>query len=243
MNNNYSSFDISDKIRNEIQTMGVNPIKQTYGVNIPNQNKIKTGYLSRRDMLDLFGRKESVSMVYIPHFVTQCILYYSDLLMNYTRSHKMSEYKRHTRILNNICKDYYTVLRQEMPPEVYQKFLDQREEYLDLCASNLMIAYFTFGKELISKYGSIEHEDLHCYAYMISALVDCVNRYDDYVGEQIAIRTKTAGKVRRDVRLKCIQEVCDDINKSYRVDGTKQTDLAINIIVNKAKIMINKMLN
>ena len=90
--------------------------------------------LSTEEFLNLFERHESLKMAYIPHFITQCIIYYLDLFVDYARNNRLSEYKKHTRRLKEIRAEYMDALKHEMPADIFQKFLNQREEYLESCA-------------------------------------------------------------------------------------------------------------
>ena len=70
--------------------------------------------LSTEEFLNLFERKESLKMAYIPHFITQCVVYYLDLLVAYARDNRLSEYKKQTRRLKEIRKEYMDSLEKEM---------------------------------------------------------------------------------------------------------------------------------
>lgn len=93
------------------------------GIQVKQREPMQERDLSTEEFLNLFERKESLKMAYIPHFITQCVVYYLDLLVAYARDNRLSEYKKQTRRLKEIRKEYMDSLEKEMPPKVFQKFL------------------------------------------------------------------------------------------------------------------------
>lgn len=181
-------------------------------------------------------------MAYIPHFMTQCVIYYLDLLVDYARAHRLSEYKKHTRRLKEIKEEYIIALKHEMPPHVFQKFLAQRDEYLESCGSNLTLMYFSFGNLLLKHYGRIDHDAIICYANIIVAFVEHVEDFDRQVNKRIAEKLGQPCRNHGDARLTAIKDTCKDIIKAYPLEKNDTTALCIGVMQNRAISMINDML-
>lgn len=156
------------------------------GIQVKKREPMRERDLSTEEFLNLFERLESLRMAYIPHFLTQCVVYYLDLLIAYARDNRLSEYKKQTRRLKEIKEEYMDALRHEMPVDIFQKFLDQRKEYLESCGANLTLMYFTFGNQILKYHGRVKHESIFCYANIIIAFIDYVEDFDRQVNKRIA---------------------------------------------------------
>lgn len=198
--------------------------------------------LSTEEFLNLFDRQESLRMAYIPHFMTQCVVYYLDLLVDYARDNRLSEYKKHSRRLKEIRTEYMDALRHEMPADVFQRFLTQREDFLANCGANLTLMYFTFGNQILKIYGRIKHESLFCYANIIVAFIEYVEDFDRTVNKRIAEKLSMPCRNHGDARLSAIKDVCLTIKNQYPIEPNDQTKLCVNVMANKATAMINAML-
>lgn len=212
-------------------------------LDIKPRKPMKERELSTEEFLNLFEKKESLVMAYIPHFITQCVVYYLDMLTDYTRRYKLVQYKKHCRQLLEVKQEYIHALRHEMPPQVFEKFLTQRDEFLWSCGSNLQLMYFTFGNELKKRYGYIAHEEVLCYAHIIIAFIDYVEEFDRKVNKRIAERMKMPCRNQGDARLTAIKAVCLEMVDAYPIEKNEQTEICVTVMANKAIAMINAMLN
>lgn len=198
--------------------------------------------LSVTDMLKLFERKEALELTYVPHFLTQCVVYYTELLVKYAIDNRIEEMKHNTRALRAVCTEYHDALRTEMPSHVYKRFLEQRDEYLDDCGINLHLMYFTFANDVLKASGKYPHYELQTYAHMILAIIEFVENYDRKVNREIAERLGRSCRNNRDARLYAIKEVCQRIVKDRPIERSKSIDVALNVIYNKALGMVQKMI-
>jgi len=212
------------------------------GIQVKMREPMRERELSTEEFLNLFERQESLRMAYIPHFITQCVVYYLDLLVAYARDNRLSDYKKQTRRLREIKEEYLTALKHEMPTHVFQKFLDQRDEYLASCGANLNLMYFTFGNQILKYHGRIEHESIFCYANIIVAFIDYVEDFDRQVNKRIAEKLGMPCRNHGDARLTAIKSVCMAIKNQYPIKPNEQTNLCVNVMANKASAMINDML-
>lgn len=181
-------------------------------------------------------------MAYIPHFITQCVVYYLDLLVAHARDNRISGYKKHTRRLKEIKEEYIKALQNEMPAHIFQKFLAQRDEYIERCGSNLTLMYFTFGNQILKYHGRIKHGSILCYANIIVALIDYVEDFDRQVNKRIAERLGMPCRNHGDARLSAIKSICTAIANQFPIESNEQTKLCVSVMANKASAMINTML-
>lgn len=236
-----------ETIEAEMKKQGITPtIKQPAsifaGLQIKKREPMREHELSTEEFLNLFDKAESLRMAYIPHFITQCVIYYLDLLVEYAKENRLSEYKKHTRQLKEIKQEYIAALQHEMPPHVFQKFLAQRDEYLASCGSNLTLMYFSFGNLLLKHYGRLTHEAMYCYGNIIVAFIEYVEDFDRQVNNRIAEKLGKPCRNHGDARLTAIKAVCKDIIKAYPLGKDDIIALCIGVMRNRAVAMINDML-
>lgn len=252
--NNYHFSGITEldsiKVRDLLQSSNLNiqpvstqPFPSMFpDLQIKRREPMRERSLSTEEFLNLFDRQESLRMAYIPHFFTQCVVYYLDLLVAYARDNRLSEYKKHTRCLNKIKDEYLAALRHEMPTDVFRKFLIQRDEYLANCGSNLTRIYFTFCNQILKHHGRIRHESIFCYANIIVAFIEYVEDFDRQVNKRITEKLGMACRNHGDARLTTIKEVCLSIKNEYPVEANSDTKLCVSVMANNATAMINSML-
>lgn len=239
--------ELTPEVKAEMERRGLMPQAwavpsvPTYSVRIPPRRPPQRE-LTASEMLRLFDKREALHIVYVPHFITQCIMFYLDELCNYTSANRLSQYKRLRHTLVEIKSEYYYAVRKEMPPRVYDKFMTQRDEYLTACGANLQIMYFTFSNELARKYKNVENDVVVCYALMIVALAQFIEDYDAAVNRRIEEKIKMPTHNHGDARVRRVKEICRGIAGKYALEPTEQTKLALQVIANRAKSMINDML-
>lgn len=236
-------------VKTEMEKRGLNinhlftrPMFDT-GLQIQKREPLHERELSTEEFLNLFERSESLKMAYVPHFITQCVIYYLDLLVAYARDNRLSDYKKQTRKLKDIKAEYIAALQHEMPTHIFQKFLAQRDEYLASCGANLSLMYFTFGNKILKMYGHIKYEPLYCYANIILFFVNYIEDFDHNVNKRISEKTGLPCRNHGDARLSAIKNVCSDIIKPYPpLEKSNDTDICVGVMANKAIAMINNML-
>lgn len=219
----------------------IQPMIET-GIRIKKREPVREHELSTEEFLNLFDKAESLKMAYVPHFMTQCVIYYLDLLVEYARNNRLSDLKKHTRKLREVKADYLAALQREMPPHVYQMFLAQRDEYLTSCGANLDLMYFTFGNQMLKEYGRVQHGEIYCYANIILAFINYVEDFDRNVNRRIAEKVGLPCRNHGDARLTAIKGICDDIVKIYPLGKSTDTALCVGVMANKAVALINNML-
>lgn len=253
LTSNYPFSDMNDMVlpsavKAEMEKRGLDwnpffarPLFDT-GLQIKKREPMRERELSTEELLNLFERAESLKMAYIPHFITQCIIYYLDQLVSYVRINRLADYKKYIRKLKNVKDDYIAALRCEMSPRIFQKFIAQRDEYLASCGADLNLMYFTFGNQILKKYGRINHEPVFWYSNIILALVNYVEDFDRNVNRRISEKTGMPCRNHGDARLTAIKGICADITEPYYLEKNKETELCVSVMVNKAMTMINNML-
>lgn len=224
------------------RAMNVAPIFKSPIMQIKNE-PMRERELTTGEMLKLFDKEEALQIAYIPHFMTQCALHYAEVLTDYTRENRLGEYKKQTRILLDIAKEYIYSLRSEMPAKVFERFMSQRKQYLEMCGANLTLAYFTVGNQFLKQFGAVEHNTVYYIANLIIALIEGVEAFDKKVNRSI---TRKIGKPCRnngDARLMEIKNVCLSMIKGRSVSSSPQVELCVKVMESKARTLIKNMIN
>lgn len=211
-------------------------------IKIKKAERMKERELSTTEFLNLFDRKESLRMAYLPHYITQCVLYYVNLLTDYGSERQVDDIKKHSRLLKALQQEYFDNLRREMPDNIFNQFLAQRQEYLQNCGANLTLMYFTFNNQLIKKYGRAKHETLYTYCHIILALIEYVEDFDRKVNNRITQKLGVPCRNHGDARLSTIKVICKDIVRDYPIPVSSEAKTCVGVVANKAYAMVETML-
>lgn len=231
------------------EQIGANPYNRLFSSNAPKYNvgpqrvpPIREREMSPQEILNVLDRKNTLRMVYIPHLLTQCVICYIDLIIEYARANKLTQYRKLTRTMQLVKEDYYQALLGEMRPQLYERFNNQREDFLNLCGFNIQKAFYTFNNAMLKQYGRVPNDIIRCYANIVIALVNYVNDFDRKVNAEIAEKLKTPCRNNKDARLNDLRVLCTQIAEPFVVKSDSQIKLMIDIMANKAESVINDML-
>lgn len=210
-----------------------------WGVRMPKPQTERE--LSVDDILGMFDRKEALYMVYVPHFVTQCVMWYADKLCNYARRNRLKQFRPYTSVLWAMRDEYIEALHHEMPDDVFDRYLAQRKEYLSEVEGLLQKTYYTFLNEQMRLFGEIDRAPIYCYANIIEWLVMGVKLHDSTVNAIISRRVGKPVRSHPDERLEEILGACARLAKDYQLGDNQQAEIALRAIFNTAKKKINEM--
>lgn len=194
-----------------------------------------------QEFLSLFSPDETMRLVYVPHYITQCVIYYMDMMIEYAVSNRVSYFKRHMRRLREIKDDYLRQLYNEMPAEIYNRFVSQREEYLASCGSNLTLVYFAFRNQILKQFGEPKHDRVMVCANIIIALADYVAEFDNATNRRVAEILKTPCRNNRDARLDAVSSLCRNMVTPFVLKPNTDTQTCVQVMVNRAVEMVKKM--
>ncbi len=190
--------------------------------------------LSTTEIFQLLDRKQAMEMVYVPHFLTQGVLYFAKELLDYARTNRLSDFKPRGRILKLMVDEYYSALRKEMGANVYARFLQLREEYLADCARHLTVMYFSYLNAFNKAHKHVANEALYVYANIVVSLADEVERYDRSVNAKISEKLNTPCRNYGDARLTYLKRLVKSVVDEYPIAKNKDLELCMKIMINVA---------
>lgn len=190
--------------------------------------------LSTAEIFKLLDRKQAMEMVYVPHFLTQGVLYFAKELLDYARSNRLANFKQQGRILNLMVEEYYSALRKEMGENVFKRFLQLREEYLADCGRNLAVMYFSYLNAFNKIHNHVDNEALYVYANIIVSLADEVEHYDRQVNAKISKKLNVPCRNYGDARLSYIKKLVKREADRFHITKTKDLELCMKIMINVA---------
>lgn len=232
---------VEKEILKEIQLRHIKPYTPSViDLTHDNSQPVKLGV---KEVLQLFDPIESLCIVYVPHYLTLCVISYIEKLLDFCRTNRLSEYKPVSRKLKDVITEYYHALQDEMPRYAYMQFLNQKDNFLQRCNRDLTIMYFTYGNAILAKFGKLQNEDVYTFTNMICEIIRHIEDYDRESQKKIAERTKTTPRIYKDVRLEYIMKLCNEIRGSYKIESNETTDLAIKVIIQEAKATVMELKN
>lgn len=200
--------------------------------------------LSPSELLAMFEPEKSLRMAFIPHLLTQIALYFMDCFVQSAREARLSQYKRHTRAMKAIRDDYRTALQFEMRGNVFERFEQQRDDYLRKCSAPLVTMPFTFLNRVKKSHPDIApcEEMVVTYAHIVVAVVGHVAEFDRKVNREISRKLQTPCRNGTDARLSMAADICRDITSRFPVAYDGDTALCMRVITNKAIEQVKEML-
>lgn len=215
------------------------PFHSSFAIPEPEPKKVK---LEVKDVLNLFGRYEAMCIVYIPGLLTQFVIYFIERLREYCRQNRIADFKAHSRKLKEAVDEYESSLRKEMPFDVYNGFLKQRQDFLETCQRDISIMYFTFGNAIMAQHKKLANEDVYTFSNIICEIIRHIEAHDAESNRKIAERTNTSPRTNKDARLSYIYKISDGIRAGYAIKPTSNTDNAIKVIIQRAYKTVAEMM-
>lgn len=139
-------------------------------------------------MLKAFTFDEHMQIAFTPHVIIDTIWYFVDKVQTYCIEHRISEFKKLSRAINELRERY----RQEMCKDLSQKHLDQIHEksvhWRELNNYHMQIMFFAMGNTLLREYKSQDYLDCMNWAYCAMKLCKLGKSYNDEINKMIRER-------------------------------------------------------
>ena len=186
-------------------------------------------------MLKAFTFDEHMQIAFTPHVIIDTIWYFVDKVQTYCIEHRISEFKKLSRAINELRERY----RQEMCKDLSQKHLDQIHEksvhWRELNNYHMQIMFFAMGNTLLREYKSQDYLDCMNWAYCAMKLCQLGKSYNDEINQMIRERlgdTKDASPHWILDKLYAIMNAY--LPEGFKVDDT-QIDMCMRVFRNNLK--------
>lgn len=186
-------------------------------------------------MLKAFTFDEHMQIAFTPHVIIDTIWYFVDKVQTYCIEHRISEFKKLSRAINELRERY----RQEMCKDLSQKHLDQIHEksvhWRELNNYHMQIMFFAMGNTLLREYKSRDYLDCMNWAYCAMKLCKLGKSYNDEINKMIRERlgdTKDAPPHWILDKLYAIMNAY--LPEGFKVDDT-QIDMCMRVFRNNLK--------
>ena len=186
-------------------------------------------------MLKAFTFDEHMQIAFTPHVIIDTIWYFVDKVQTYCIEHRVSEFKKLSRAINELRERY----RQEMCKDLSQKHLDQIHEksvhWRELNNYHMQIMFFAMGNTLLREYKSQDYLDCMNWAYCAMKLCKLGKSYNDEINKMIRERlgdTKDAPPHWILDKLYAIMNAY--LPEGFKVDDT-QIDMCMRVFRNNLK--------
>lgn len=176
-------------------------------------------------MLKAFTFDEHMQIAFTPHVIIDTIWYFVDKVQTYCIEHRISEFKKLSRAINELRERY----RQEMCKDLSQKHLDQIHEksvhWRELNNYHMQIMFFAMGNTLLREYKSQDYLDCMNWAYCAMKLCKLGKSYNDEINKMIRERLGDT----KDAPPHWILDKLYAIMDAYLPDGFKVDDTQIDM--------------
>ena len=186
-------------------------------------------------MLKAFTFDEHMQIAFTPHVIIDTIWYFVDKVQTYCIEHRISEFKKLSRAINELRERY----RQEMCKDLSQKHLDQIHEksvhWRELNNYHMQIMFFAMGNTLLREYKSRDYLDCMNWAYCAMKLCKLGKSYNDEINKMIRERLGDTKDAPPHWILDKLYAIMDAyLPEGFKVDDT-QIDMCMRVFRNNLK--------
>ena len=186
-------------------------------------------------MLKAFTFDEHMQIAFTPHVIIDTIWYFVDKVQTYCIEHRISEFKKLSRAINELRERY----RQEMCKDLSQKHLDQIHEksvhWRELNNYHMQIMFFAMGNTLLREYKSRDYLDCMNWAYCAMKLCKLGKSYNDEINQMIRERLGDNKDAPPHWILDKLYAIMDAyLPEGFKVDDT-QIDMCMRVFRNNLK--------
>lgn len=219
------------------------PFAPSHFVNIPKPQPKKPRKISQEEAWKLFGVAESVKMTFIPQVMTALALDWVLKFIDYCRQNRISEWKKHTRVLKQCVENYAESIRKSYGPAfpAYQTYVDS---YSDEIAVDVQKMWFSIGNVANKQIPANNDREAATYLAIIHRLLDFVEEYDKKQDTIIAEKMGEPVHRKQDKMLQIITAMCIAIEEDFnlKLKPDPMFNLNMNVFANRASSLADRII-
>lgn len=134
---------------------------------------------STRMLLDNLTFEEQMQVAFTPLVIHEIIFIYAEKARLYAITNRMNKFKKTSRELQQIRKDYIKEIRKDLDGAHVKKITDNTNVFTEECARDLQIMFFSVNAEIKRLYYDKGDDELYTYICMALLFVKFMYRYVD----------------------------------------------------------------
>lgn len=226
------------------QPLQIKPlIAPSHFVNIPKPQPKKPRKISQEEAWKLFGVAESVKMNFIPQVMTCLALEWVVKFIDYCRQNRISEWKKHTRVMKLSVQGYAEGIRKSYGP-AFPAYQAYAQRYADVIAIDVQKLWFSIGNVANKQLPANADRDAATYLAIIHRLLDYVEEYDCRQDKIIADKIGEPVHRKQDKMLQLITAMCIAIEEDFnlKLESDPMFDLNMSVFANRASTLADEII-
>lgn len=134
---------------------------------------------STRMLLDNLTFEEQMQVAFTPLVIHEIIFIYAEKARTYAITNGMDKFKKTSRELQQIRKDYIKEIRKDLDGAHVKKITDNTNVFMEECARDLQIMFFSVNAEIKKRYYDKGDDELYTYICIALLFVRFMYRYVD----------------------------------------------------------------
>lgn len=173
---------------------------------------------STRMLLDNLTFEEQMQVAFTPLVIHEIILTYADKARLYAIEKGMDKFKKTSRELQQIRKEYIQEIRKDLDGAHVKKITDNTNVFMEECARDLQIMFFSVNAEIKRQYYDKGDDELYTYICMALLFVKFMYRYVDKMNMLVYKKCKKEDNAEINPYICKLARVLEDYVKGIRVE-------------------------
>lgn len=216
-----------------------------FGINLKPQAPKKPRALTAEDCQELFGVSQSVKMNFIPQMLNSLMLQQATLLVNYCRDNRVSELKKHTRVIKQAVEEYTHRLADAYGPMAFRAYVNYVSRFQEECATDIWLMELQADTLCRNQLPNESHKDIAVRTLIILMLIAFIQNYDKEMDKVIASKIGQPVHQKPDAYQEIIRAICISIgvNLGFKINPDRLMGDWVKTLSNKAWRLADKIID
>lgn len=215
-----------------------------FGINIAPKHK-KPRALTAENCQELFGVSLSVKMNFIPQMLNTLMLQQATLLVNYCRDNRVSELKKHTRVIRQAVEEYTHRLADAYGPMAFRAYVNYVERFQNECATEIWLMELQADTLCRNQLPNENRKEIAVRTLIILMLIAFIQNYDKEMDKLIASKIGQPVNQKPDAYQEIIRAICISIGEDlgFKINPDKLMGDWVKTLSNKAWRLADIIIN
>lgn len=230
--------------------MGIAPVVMPvppaldYGIDMPAKKPQEEKGLTADEAIAMFGETLAVKMNFVPHMLIALALDYAMMFVRHCRTHKLSEFKKHNRLIRECVSEHKAKLAKSYGA-TYYVYNAYMERYFNYVAADRFKMWCSIGNIANREIADDRYREGAVLIAIIHKLINFAESYDCRMDKMIAEKAQTTVRRNQDETLLLITAMCYEFEDSYgfKLPPDPVIDMNISVLANNASRLAELIIN
>ena len=214
-----------------------------FGINILPKIPKTPKAISPKEANEMFGVSLAVKMNFIPQMIIAVALDQMTQFVNYCRDNRISEFKKHNRLIK-LCVEEYTHRLKQSYGTAFQAYANYVDRYFKLVEIDRFKMWCSIGNVVNKQLSRDKDRDGATHIAIIHNLINYAEQYDRQMDKVIADKVKAPVRRKQDDMLKLIVAMCIEFEDTwgFKIEPDPMVDANIGVLSNRASFLADAII-